>query len=114
MFAIEARKMGYRVHTFSPESDTPTGQVADIETNAAYQDLDAVRKFAASVDVVTFEFENQDEADHNIVSKEGAFQEVILGGSQKKTVDWTAPSKAGTFKFVCTYHRGMEMTVHVR
>ena len=58
MFAIEARKMGYRVHTFSPESDTPTGQVADIETAAAYDDLFEVRQFAQSVDVVTFEFEN--------------------------------------------------------
>lgn len=58
MFAIEARKMGYRVHTFSPESDTPTGQIADIETSASYDDLDAVRAFARSVDVVTFEFEN--------------------------------------------------------
>src|SRR3982751_1507152 len=58
MFAIEARKMGYRVHTFSPETDTPTGQVADIETSASYNDLDAVRQFARSVDVVTFEFEN--------------------------------------------------------
>ncbi|MFN6964708.1 MAG: 5-(carboxyamino)imidazole ribonucleotide synthase [Pyrinomonadaceae bacterium] len=58
MFAIEARKMGYRVHTFSPDSDTPTGQVADIETSASYDDLDAVREFARSVDVVTFEFEN--------------------------------------------------------
>lgn len=58
MFAIEARKMGYRVHTFSPDSDTPTGQVADIETSAAYEDLNAVRDFARSVDVVTFEFEN--------------------------------------------------------
>lgn len=58
MFAIEARKMGYRVHTFSPESDTPTGQVADIETVAAYGDLYEVRTFAQSVDVVTFEFEN--------------------------------------------------------
>src|SRR5687768_2446668 len=58
MFAIEARKMGYRVHTFSPDSDTPTGQVADIETSADYNDLDAVREFARSVDVVTFEFEN--------------------------------------------------------
>ena len=58
MFAIEARKMGYRVHTFSPDSDTPTGQVADIETTADYNDLDAVREFARSVDVVTFEFEN--------------------------------------------------------
>lgn len=58
MFAIEARKMGYRVHTFSPESDTPTGQIADIETSASYDDLDAVRAFAKTVDVVTFEFEN--------------------------------------------------------
>ena len=58
MFAIEARKMGYRVHTFSPDSDTPTGQVADIETSADYDDLEAVREFARSVDVVTFEFEN--------------------------------------------------------
>ena len=58
MFAIEARKMGYRVHTFSPDSDTPTGQVADIETAADYDDLDAVRIFARGVDVVTFEFEN--------------------------------------------------------
>ena len=58
MFAIEARKMGYRVHTFSPLTDTPTGQVADIETCAQYDDLDEVREFAKTVDVVTFEFEN--------------------------------------------------------
>lgn len=58
MFAIEARKMGYRVHTFSPDSDTPTGQVADIETASSYDDLDAVRRFAGSVNVITFEFEN--------------------------------------------------------
>jgi 5-(carboxyamino)imidazole ribonucleotide synthase len=58
MFAIEARKMGYRVHTFSPDTDTPTGQVADVETSADYGDLDAVREFAKRVDVVTFEFEN--------------------------------------------------------
>lgn len=58
MFAIEARKLGYRVHTFSPDNDTPTGQVSDFEVKAAYDDLDAVRAFARSVNVVTFEFEN--------------------------------------------------------
>lgn len=58
MFAVEARKMGYRVHTFSPASDTPTGQIADTETSADYNDLEAVEKFARSVDVITFEFEN--------------------------------------------------------
>jgi 5-(carboxyamino)imidazole ribonucleotide synthase len=58
MFAIAARRMGYRVHTFSPDSDTPTGQVADLETAAAYDDEAAVRAFAKSVAVLTFEFEN--------------------------------------------------------
>lgn len=58
MFAIAARRMGYRVYTFSPDTDTPTGQVADVEVVAPYEDLDAVRAFARRVAVVTFEFEN--------------------------------------------------------
>ncbi|MBA2503458.1 MAG: 5-(carboxyamino)imidazole ribonucleotide synthase [Pyrinomonadaceae bacterium] len=58
MFTMAARRMGYLVHTFSPETDTPTGQIADLEITAAYEDFDAVRRFAAGVDVVTFEFEN--------------------------------------------------------
>jgi len=58
MFTLEARKMGYRVHTFSPATDTPTGQTADREVVTRYGDLDAVRDFARGVDVITFEFEN--------------------------------------------------------
>ncbi len=58
MFAIAARRMGYRVHTFSPDRDSPTGQIADVEIDAPYEDLDRVRQFASGVDVVTFEFEN--------------------------------------------------------
>ncbi len=58
MFAIAARRMGYRVHTLSQDSDTPTGQVADVEIAASYDDLDALRRFASNVSVVTFEFEN--------------------------------------------------------
>jgi 5-(carboxyamino)imidazole ribonucleotide synthase len=58
MFAMAARLMGYRVHTFSPEDDSPAGQVADLEVTASYSDLDALRAFARGVEVVTFEFEN--------------------------------------------------------
>ncbi len=58
MFAISARRMGYRVHTFSPDEDTPTGQLADLEVVAGYDDEAAVRAFARGVDVLTFEFEN--------------------------------------------------------
>ena len=58
MFTLAAKSLGYRVQTFSPDADTPTGQVADKEWVAEYADLDAVRTFARAVDVVTFEFEN--------------------------------------------------------
>ena len=58
MFAMAARRMGYRVHTYSPDTDTPTGQVADLEVTADYLDLDRVREFAEGVQVLSFEFEN--------------------------------------------------------
>jgi 5-(carboxyamino)imidazole ribonucleotide synthase len=58
MLAIAARQMGYRIHVLSPDSNSPTGQIADKEYTAAYDDLDAVRRFAQGVDVVTYEFEN--------------------------------------------------------
>jgi 5-(carboxyamino)imidazole ribonucleotide synthase len=58
MFAISARRMGYRVHAFDPTNDCPTGQVADVEVNAAYDDVGRAIEFARAVDVVTFEFEN--------------------------------------------------------
>ena len=58
MLAIAARQMGYRIHVLSPDSNSPTGQIADKEFTAAYEDLDAVRQFAQGVDVVTYEFEN--------------------------------------------------------
>jgi 5-(carboxyamino)imidazole ribonucleotide synthase len=58
MFTLAARRMGYRVTVFAPEDDTPAGQIAYEEVRAPYEDLDAVRRFASGVSVVTFEFEN--------------------------------------------------------
>lgn len=58
MFAMAAARMGYEVHVFSPDPNSPTSQVASHETVADYNDADAVSKFAKSVDVVTLEFEN--------------------------------------------------------
>ena len=78
MFALAARRMGYRVHTFSPETDTPTGQVADLEVVADYDNLEAVRKFARHVSVVTFEFENVPTVTADAVAE---FAPVRPGGS---------------------------------
>ncbi len=58
MFAIAARRMGYRIHCLDPIVYGPTGQIADLEINAPYDDLEAAREFARGVDVVSFEFEN--------------------------------------------------------
>ncbi|MFN2621307.1 MAG: 5-(carboxyamino)imidazole ribonucleotide synthase [Chthoniobacterales bacterium] len=58
MFAIAARRMGYRVYVYSPEKDTPAGQFADREVTGAYEDEAAVRSFARTLDLLTFEFEN--------------------------------------------------------
>jgi 5-(carboxyamino)imidazole ribonucleotide synthase len=69
MFAVAARQMGYRVQTLSPERDTPTGQIADREWVAPYEDLDRVREFARSVAAVTFEFENVPAATAEAISE---------------------------------------------
>jgi 5-(carboxyamino)imidazole ribonucleotide synthase len=50
--------MGYRVHVYSPDKDTPAGQFSDREVTGAYEDENGVRGFARGVDLLTFEFEN--------------------------------------------------------
>jgi DNA-binding beta-propeller fold protein YncE len=63
---------------------------------------------------ITLQLENKDQVDHNLVSVEGAFQEVVVAGGQTTAVEWTPPTRVGALKFVCTFHRGMEMTVNVK
>lgn len=58
MLGIAAKQMGYFIHTYSPDKDTPAGQVCDREIVAAYEDLEALAAFGKTVDVVTLEFEN--------------------------------------------------------
>jgi 5-(carboxyamino)imidazole ribonucleotide synthase len=58
MLAIAALKVGLRCHIFAPEPEAPAHDAASARTIAAYDDEDALRRFAAAVDVITFEFEN--------------------------------------------------------
>ena len=97
MFAIAARRMGYRVHTFSPETDTPTGQVADVEVQASYEDLDAVREFTRHVHVVTFEFENIPVTTVDAVAEHGSVRPsgVVLHTAQHRLREKTFLARAG-------------------
>ena len=58
MFTFAAARLGYRVAVLAPDDDTPAGQVSCREVRAPYDDLEAVGRFARSVSVITFEFEN--------------------------------------------------------
>jgi 5-(carboxyamino)imidazole ribonucleotide synthase len=58
MTALAAARLGYRTHVFCPDADSPTGQVTDRATLSSYGDRAALDRFARSVDVVTYEFEN--------------------------------------------------------
>ena len=58
MSAMAAARLGYRCHVFAPDADSPGMQIAAATTVAAYEDGEALRRFSAAVDVVTFEFEN--------------------------------------------------------
>jgi 5-(carboxyamino)imidazole ribonucleotide synthase len=58
MTAMAAARLGYRAHAYCPEADSPAFQVSADFSVAAYDDRPALTRFADSVDVVTFEFEN--------------------------------------------------------
>ena len=58
MAALAAARLGYRCHAYGPEADAPANQVCAAATVAPYDDEAALTRFAESVDVVTFEFEN--------------------------------------------------------
>ncbi len=58
MFAKAAARLGYHVHVFAPERESPAAEVSARHTCAPYEDLDAVKVFAQSVDAITYEFEN--------------------------------------------------------
>ncbi|WP_417253991.1 5-(carboxyamino)imidazole ribonucleotide synthase [Celeribacter sp.] len=58
MLSVAASRLGFKTHIFEPGANPPAGHVAERVTTAAYEDEAALRAFAESVDVVTYEFEN--------------------------------------------------------
>ena len=58
MMACEAARLGFDVHIFSPDAQSPAGRVSAYETVADYSDTAALQAFSKACDVVTYEFEN--------------------------------------------------------
>jgi 5-(carboxyamino)imidazole ribonucleotide synthase len=58
MLSVAAAQLGYRTHIFDPHEHPCAADVTACVTRADYDDLDALRAFASSVDIATYEFEN--------------------------------------------------------
>ncbi|RFU12755.1 5-(carboxyamino)imidazole ribonucleotide synthase [Rhodobacteraceae bacterium W635] len=57
MLSVAASRLGYKTHIYEPGA-APAGDVAATVTQAAYDDLEALARFADAVDLITYEFEN--------------------------------------------------------
>ena len=58
MLSVAAAQLGFKCHVYEPEKNPPAGETSTNLTTASYTDYGALEKFAKSVDIVTFEFEN--------------------------------------------------------
>jgi 5-(carboxyamino)imidazole ribonucleotide synthase len=58
MLALAAAGLGYRCHIYAPDTDSVAAEVSAGFTRGAFDDAAAIARFAESVDVVTYEFEN--------------------------------------------------------
>jgi 5-(carboxyamino)imidazole ribonucleotide synthase len=58
MLALAAARLGFKCHVFVPDPNSPAGDVVHRVTCADYADTQALERFAADVNVVTYEFEN--------------------------------------------------------
>jgi 5-(carboxyamino)imidazole ribonucleotide synthase len=106
MLTLEAKRMGYRVVVLEPLTNSPTGQIADEQIVAAYDDLRFIGELGARTDVVTYEFENIPpgaiealEADRRLVRPSGAvlrttqdrlLEKAFIRDSGVATVDYAA------------------------
>ena len=58
MLALAAARLGFKCHVLCPDPGSPAFDVVRRVTEADYADMAALDRFAADVDVVTYEFEN--------------------------------------------------------
>jgi 5-(carboxyamino)imidazole ribonucleotide synthase len=89
MFAVAARRLGYRVAVWSDDPDAPALAFADLPTRAPYDDAAALAAFAAAIDVCTVEFEN-------------------LPADLLRAIERRVPLRPSADAIAATQHRGRE------
>ncbi|WP_234021143.1 cupredoxin domain-containing protein [Streptomyces sp. 142MFCol3.1] len=100
--------------TSSPAQSAATSASTNADTaritikNFAFSPATSTVKAGEKVTVV-----NEDSAAHTVTASEGgAFDTGSIASG--KSVSFTAPSKAGSYAFICTFHPNMKGTLTVR
>jgi plastocyanin len=98
----------------SPKASASTGSSAEVKSTNAI----TISNFMFSpmhVSVApgaTVSVTNKDSVAHTLTATGGQFDTGDINGSQTKT--FTAPSKAGTYSYICNIHQYMMGTIVVR
>lgn len=58
MLSVAAAQLGYRCHIYAPEKESIAADVSACFTSAAWDDAEAMARFARDCAVITYEFEN--------------------------------------------------------
>jgi len=58
MLALAAARLGLKTHSYGPSRNDPAGQVSHLHTQANYDDVEALARFGAACDAVTYEWES--------------------------------------------------------
>ncbi len=58
MLALAAARLGFNVHVYCPDENSPAFKVAETSYVCNYDDQTALAEFASATDVITYEFEN--------------------------------------------------------
>ena len=58
MLSVAAAQLGYKTHIYDPHEYSCADDVAAYRTRAAFESVEAIRRFGENVDIATYEFEN--------------------------------------------------------
>ncbi len=58
MLSVAASRLGFKTCVYEPGGDCPASHVSNYHFQKSYDDAEALKSFAQSVDVITYEFEN--------------------------------------------------------
>ena len=114
MLSMAASRLGFKTHIFEPSKNPPASNVSSKFTRAEYDDYDALKQFASSVDVVTYEFENIPTAALDIIETQSEIfpNREALKISQDRLVEKEFINKLG-FKTASFYEvNSLEELIH--